>query len=204
MQGMIADASGIQFRMLNASKGPAVRGPRAQMDRAKYKQCMQEALMDIEGLIVMDSTVVDIKIGESRGYRYGKLGIMVESDPQAVQGVVLATGEEILCSRVVVTTGTFLRGIIHIGSIRHKAGRISSRTYEDPGSRHPIVGGTGNPENAESSFGEVMNESDSVAATSSSQLAQTFADLGFSVGRLKTGTPPRIDGMFDFAYFHSS
>lgn len=162
MQGKVADASGIQFRMLNLSKGPAVRGPRAQMDREWYKKNMQKMLKAVDGLNVLDDTVVDLVVnsGPAGSPYQGRVG-----------GVVLCSGEVIRCSCVVLTTGTFLRGIVHVGSKQFRAGRISRKTNNS-----------------------VMNESDATAAGSADKLAMRFETLGFALGRLKTGTPPRLDG----------
>jgi tRNA uridine 5-carboxymethylaminomethyl modification enzyme len=172
----VADLAGIQFRMLNASKGPAVRGPRAQMDRALYKRHMQAALAGVPGLEVWDGAVVDLIL------EGGPAGGAAE---RRVAGVVLAGGERIHCRAVVITTGTFLRGIIHVGSQTRAAGRIassaSSRAAADSG------GAAAGP-------AEDVDAADETAAAASTQLARTFAELGLRLGRLKTGTPPRIDG----------
>jgi tRNA uridine 5-carboxymethylaminomethyl modification enzyme len=139
LMGRVADAGGIQFRMLNRSKGPAVRGPRAQADRKLYRQAMQAALSAVPGLDVLEGAAEDLVV---RGGR--------------VAGVVLADGREIPGPRVVLTTGTFLRGLIHIGEERVPAGRVGEA---------PALG-----------------------------LSDTLARAGFALGRLKTGTPPRLDG----------
>lgn len=174
LMGEIADLSGIQFRMLNASKGPAVRGPRAQMDRALYKYHMQRALSSVQGLEIFDGAVVDVILEQEAG------GI------PRIAGVLLASGERIDCKRVVITTGTFLRGVIHVGSQTRPAGRIASQASSKAASEG------GRPQ---LSAAEAMTDpADEVAAGASTQLARTFASLGFSLGRLKTGTPPRIDG----------
>lgn len=152
LMGKVADLAGIQFRVLNQSKGPAVRGPRAQMDRILYKTHIQNALYSQKNLEILDGLVVDL---------------VVEKDPHpAVVGVVLASGERVMCRSVVITTGTFLHGMIHIGSTSRPAGRITN----------------------------VASEADNKAAGAATLLAQTFRELGFNVGRLKTGTPPRLDG----------
>ncbi|MEO5335424.1 MAG: tRNA uridine-5-carboxymethylaminomethyl(34) synthesis enzyme MnmG [Magnetospirillum sp. WYHS-4] len=140
LMGRIADAGGIQFRVLNRSKGPAVWGPRAQADRSRYRAAMQNALSEVDGLTLMEGTAEDLVI-DPRG---------------AVAGVRLADGRTLPCGAVVITTGTFLRGLIHVGEIRYPAGRYGDR---------PAVG-----------------------------LAYTLRRLGFRMGRLKTGTPPRLDG----------
>ncbi|RZI47185.1 tRNA uridine-5-carboxymethylaminomethyl(34) synthesis enzyme MnmG [Rickettsiales endosymbiont of Peranema trichophorum] len=132
----VIDASGIHFKILNASKGPAVWGPRAQADRKLYKGNMQQMLLNYPQLSILESTVTDVLILNDK-----------------VQGVV-CNDEEILCRSLVLTTGTFLGGLIHIGNKQIVAGRI------------------GEP--------------------SSSLLAQKLRGLGLSIGRLKTGTPPRL------------
>ena len=139
LMGRVADAAGIQFRLLNRRKGPAVRGPRTQADRKLYRQAMQAAIAAQEGLDVVEGEVHDLSL---------KDGVLA--------GVVLADGRMLACGAVVLTTGTFLRGLIHIGDERFPAGR--------------------------------MNEPASVG------LAATIAGLGLALGRLKTGTPPRLDG----------
>lgn len=134
------DRAGIQFRVLNRSKGPAVWGPRAQADRNLYRQAMQDLLRDQENLEIFAGVVEDLTFG----------------DEQRVNGVVLADGEQIGAGRVVLTTGTFLRGIIHIGEQQISAGRVGDA---------PAIG-----------------------------LSDTLYGAGFAMGRLKTGTPPRLDG----------
>ncbi len=139
LMGRVADAAGIQFRMLNRRKGPAVRGPRAQADRKLYRQAMQAAIRAQAGLEVVEDEVVDIEVADGR-----------------VAAVLLASGRRLRCGAVVLTTGTFLRGLIHIGEEKIVAGR--------------------------------MNELASMG------LSATMARIGFRLGRLKTGTPPRLDG----------
>ncbi len=139
LMGRVTDRAGIQFRVLNRSKGPAVRGPRAQTDRKLYRQAMQQALAAQEGLEVRAQAVEDL---------------VVEGD--RVTGVVSKSGERIPCGAVVLTTGTFLRGLIHIGEEKVAAGRLGEA---------PALG-----------------------------LAAALARAGFAMGRLKTGTPPRLDG----------
>lgn len=134
------DRAGIQFRVLNRSKGPAVWGPRAQADRSLYRQAMQDILRNQENLELLAGAVEDLS--------FGKEG--------QVSGVILADGEEIAASRVILTTGTFLRGVIHIGEKQIAAGRVDEA---------PAIG-----------------------------LSDTLYRTGFSMGRLKTGTPPRLDG----------
>ncbi|WP_193366789.1 tRNA uridine-5-carboxymethylaminomethyl(34) synthesis enzyme MnmG [Pelagibius marinus] len=140
VMGRVADAAGIQFRLLNASKGPAVRGPRAQADRALYRAAMQDLLAEQPGLTIVEAAVEDLVI-DAGG---------------TCCGVVTAAGETLAAGAVVLTTGTFLRGLIHIGEERIPAGRVGEA---------PAVG-----------------------------LAATLARAGFALGRLKTGTPPRLDG----------
>ena len=139
LMGRVADAAGIQFRLLNRRKGPAVRGPRTQADRKLYREAMQAAIAAQQDLDVIEGEVFDLIEQKGR-----------------VAGVALASGEKIACRSVVLTTGTFLRGLIHIGDERFPAGR--------------------------------MNEE------ASNGLSGTMARLGFALGRLKTGTPPRLDG----------
>jgi len=138
LMGRVIDASGIQYRMLNRKKGPAVRGPRAQADRKLYRRAMQAALKD--------QTNLEIREGAAEDLRFGQNG--------ELRGLVTGAGEEITAGAVVVTTGTFLRGIIHVGTATFPAGRVGDQ---------PTVG-----------------------------LAYTFKRLGFALGRLKTGTPPRL------------
>ena len=144
LMGRVADAAGIQFRVLNRSKGPAVRGPRAQQDRALYRAAMQAALGTQANLTIREGTVEDLALDAGTGAR------------PRVSGVVLGDGTPIPAPRVVLTTGTFLRGLIHIGERRIPAGRVGDA---------PATG-----------------------------LALTLERLGFRLGRLKTGTPPRLDG----------
>ncbi|KAL4447302.1 hypothetical protein ABPG77_007335 [Micractinium sp. CCAP 211/92] len=184
-----ADAAGIQFRVLNASKGPAVRGPRAQMDRVLYKRAVQQLLLSAgPRLEILDGAVVDLLV-EQRAPP-SSAPSSTESGGgggPAVAGVVLASGERILCRSVVITTGTFLRGLIHVGSQSRPAGRIASLISAREASR---------PEAAAAAVqaAEMTDKADEVAAGAASQLSQRFAALGFQLGRLKTGTPPRIDG----------
>ncbi|MEA3060624.1 MAG: tRNA uridine 5-carboxymethylaminomethyl modification enzyme [Sphingomonadales bacterium] len=139
VMGRLADKAGIHFRLLNRSKGPAVRGPRAQIDRAQYRAAMQAELRATLNLTLIEGSVEDLELSG-----------------EAVCAVTLATGKRIACRAVVLTTGTFLNGIIHIGAERVPAGRVG-----EP----PSVG-----------------------------LAATLARAGLRLGRLKTGTPPRLDG----------
>jgi tRNA uridine 5-carboxymethylaminomethyl modification enzyme len=134
-----ADLAGIQFRVLNRRKGAAVRGPRAQCDRALYRKAVQGLLAEVRGLSIAQGEAVDLDIIRGK-----------------VHAVMTADGHRLACGAVVVTTGTFLRGVIHIGPVKFAAGR--------------------------------MGEAPSVA------LAERFLGLGLPLGRLKTGTPPRVDG----------
>ncbi len=139
LMGRVADAGGIQFRVLNRRKGPAVRGPRAQADRKKYAFAMQAAIVAQQNLTVIEAEADDLKLDRNR-----------------VAGIVLKDGREISTPAVVLTTGTFLRGLIHIGEKQISAGRFDEA---------PAIG-----------------------------LSATLERAGFALGRLKTGTPPRIDG----------
>lgn len=139
VMGQVADRSGIQFRLLNRRKGPAVRGPRAQIDRALYKKNMQAALAAQRGLDIVADPAVDIT-----------------TDNGEVTGVLCASGAVFTCKSVVLTTGTFLNGLIHIGPRRIPAGRLGEA---------PTV-----------------------------KLAERLYETGFEMGRLKTGTPARLDG----------
>src|ERR1700751_1419392 len=136
--GHVAAAAGIQFRMLNRRKGPAVRGPRAQADRKLYAAAMQEAIRATANLTVIEGEVDDL-IGSERA-----------------AGVRLCDGREFQAGAVVLTTGTFLRGLIHIGERQIPSGRMGEG---------PALG-----------------------------LSATLECLGFQLGRLKTGTPARLDG----------
>ncbi|MGB8044623.1 MAG: tRNA uridine-5-carboxymethylaminomethyl(34) synthesis enzyme MnmG, partial [Pseudolabrys sp.] len=139
LMGRIADLGGIQFRVLNRRKGPAVRGPRAQADRKLYAAAMQAAIRSNPNLQVIEAEADDLVIDRGR-----------------VCGVKLADGREISAGAVVLTTGTFLRGLIHIGEKQIPAGRVDEA---------PAIG-----------------------------LSRTLERFGFALGRLKTGTPPRLDG----------
>ncbi|MFK7901986.1 MAG: FAD-dependent oxidoreductase, partial [Nitratireductor sp.] len=123
LMGQAADKGGIQFRLLNRRKGPAVRGPRTQADRKLYRLAMQEAISQVENLEVIEAAVEDLVLKNNR-----------------VEGVVLADGKQIACGAVVLTTGTFLRGLIHIGTQKIPAGRMGeapsnglSNTLENAG-----------------------------------------------------------------------
>lgn len=140
IMGRAIDRGGIQFRMLNKSKGPAVWGPRAQADRKLYREAVQDLLSDQPGLDILEGAVEDLKL----------------SGDGDTEGVVLAGGRQIAARAVVLTTGTFLRGVIHIGETQIEAGRMGEA---------PALG-----------------------------LSETLSRAGFALGRLKTGTPPRLDG----------
>lgn len=157
------DASAIHYRELNRSRGPAVRGPRAQVDRGRYKAALQAAVSAVAGLSVVDGAVRDLLVE-----RVGAVG--------TVRGVVLASGEAITAAAVVLTTGTFLNGRVHVGS-----------SPPVPAGRLPDVG-AGAAEVAAAAA------ADAAAAAGGGGLAATLAAAGFAVGRLKTGTPPRLDG----------
>lgn len=139
IMGRVADAAGIQFRLLNRRKGPAVQGPRAQADRKIYREMMQTVLGERENLSIIQGEAADFLM-----------------DGQRVCGVVLASGEEIQAQSVILTTGTFLRGVIHIGDISRPGGRMGDK---------PSI-----------------------------KLAERIDDFGLPLGRLKTGTPPRLRG----------
>ena len=143
IMGRAIDRAGIQFRTLNLSKGPAVRGPRAQADRKLYRQAVQALLAEQAGLEIRAEAVADILLDASG----------------ACAGVVTETGREIGAGRVILTTGTFLRGLIHMGETQIPAGRARGDGVEEP----------------------------------SMALARTLHRLGFALGRLKTGTPARLD-----------
>jgi tRNA uridine 5-carboxymethylaminomethyl modification enzyme len=139
VMGRMADRAGIQFRLLNRRKGPAVQGPRAQIDRRLYREAMRAELLATPGLDVIEGEVAGLRLVGG-----------------AVAGVVLASGVDLSSGRVVLTAGTFLNGVIHIGDRRMSGGRMGD--------------------------------------SPSKLLASQLAELAFPVGRLKTGTPPRLDG----------
>ena len=139
LMALAADDAGIQFRLLNKKKGPAVQGPRAQADRRLYQSSMSMRLLGIKGLHLIEGEVVDLLVD---GYR--------------VCGVMLADGVELSAHSVVITSGTFLNGRIHIGTDNRSGGRVGDKA--------------------------------------SNLLADRIKDIGLHIGRLKTGTPPRIDG----------
>jgi tRNA uridine 5-carboxymethylaminomethyl modification enzyme len=139
LMGRVADAGGIQFRMLNRRKGPAVRGPRAQADRKLYAAAMQTAIRETTNLSVIEGEADELIVSNGR-----------------VVGIRLGDGRELSAGAVVITTGTFLRGLIHLGEKNWPAGRVGEA---------PAMG-----------------------------LSASFEKVGFTLGRLKTGTPPRLDG----------
>ena len=139
IMGRVIDKAGIHYRMLNESKGAAVKGPRAQADRALYAGAMFELLMNYKNLNVIEASAEDLIIKDNQ-----------------VCGIIINNNEEIFATRVILTTGTFLRGLIHIGPKKTPAGRVG--------------------------------------APPSVNLAKTLEKLQFNLGRLKTGTPPRLDG----------
>lgn len=139
LMGRVADAGGIQFRMLNRRKGPAVRGPRAQADRKLYAAAMQAAITETANLSVIEGEADELVVADGR-----------------VTGICLGDGRRLSAGAVVITTGTFLRGLIHLGEKNWPAGRVGEA---------PAMG-----------------------------LSASFERAGFVLGRLKTGTPPRLDG----------
>lgn len=139
LMGRVADAAGIQFRMLNRKKGPAVRGPRTQADRKLYRAAMQVAISETQNLDVIEGDAFDVTLKNGR-----------------VSGIITADGRTYSCAAAVLTTGTFLRGLIHIGDKKIPAGRVGEA---------PSLG-----------------------------LSQTLLRTGVVLGRLKTGTPARLDG----------
>ncbi|MFL2798961.1 MAG: tRNA uridine-5-carboxymethylaminomethyl(34) synthesis enzyme MnmG [Paracoccaceae bacterium] len=139
IMGLAADRAGIQFRLLNRGKGPAVQGPRAQADRKVYRSSVQTILGERECLSILEAEVSDLVI-----------------DNNTARGVVLSDGSTIRSNAVVLTTGTFLRGVIHVGGVKTAGGRVGDR---------PSI-----------------------------KLAERIDSFGLPLGRLKTGTPPRLDG----------
>ncbi|MGB3314126.1 MAG: tRNA uridine-5-carboxymethylaminomethyl(34) synthesis enzyme MnmG [Albidovulum sp.] len=139
VMGRVADQAGIQFRLLNRRKGPAVQGPRAQADRKIYRETMLAETERQQNLTIIEGEVTDLRIDGNR-----------------ITGVVLDASHEVSAPAVVLTSGTFLRGVIHIGDVSRPGGRMGDR---------PSV-----------------------------RLAERIDDLGLPLGRLKTGTPPRLDG----------
>ena len=138
VMGEVADKSGIQFRLLNRSRGPAVRGPRTQSDRSLYRKYMQEKLVNYCNLKIFSDTVIEFIF-----------------DNNTITGFVTKEGKKVLCSKLILTTGTFLNGLIHIGDERTPAGRYDEK---------PSTG-----------------------------LSEQLEKYNFKIGRLKTGTPPRLD-----------
>jgi tRNA uridine 5-carboxymethylaminomethyl modification enzyme len=138
VMGDVADKSGIQFRLLNRSRGPAVRGPRTQSDRSLYRKFMQEKLLNYCNLSIFSDPVIDFIF-----------------DKNTIKGFITKEGKKVLCSRLILTTGTFLNGLIHIGDERTPAGRYDEK---------PSTG-----------------------------LSEQLEKYNFKIGRLKTGTPPRLD-----------
>ena len=141
VMGVVTDKSGIQFRLLNRSRGPAVQGPRTQSDRALYKEHMQRILLNYENLTVVADPVIEF---------------LFDDNENKVLGFICESGKEIRCKELILTTGTFLNGLIHIGETQIPAGR-----YEEK----PSTG-----------------------------LSEQLAKYNMVIGRLKTGTPPRLDG----------
>ncbi|MBO9122041.1 MULTISPECIES: tRNA uridine-5-carboxymethylaminomethyl(34) synthesis enzyme MnmG [unclassified Rhizobium] len=139
LMGRVADAGGIQFRMLNRKKGPAVRGPRTQADRKLYRQAMHAEISSIPNLTIVEGDAFDLSIKDGR-----------------VSGVIMKDSRILDAGAVVLTTGTFLRGLIHIGDKKIPAGRVGEE---------PSMG-----------------------------LSKTLLGIGLQLGRLKTGTPARLDG----------
>ena len=139
VMGIVSDKSGIQFRLLNRSRGPAVRGPRTQSDRALYKEHMQKILLNYKNLTVIADPVVQFLFNNNQ-----------------VEGFLCQSGKEIRCKELILTTGTFLNGLIHIGETQIPAGRYDEK---------PSTG-----------------------------LSEQLAKFKMKIGRLKTGTPPRLDG----------
>ena len=138
VMGEVADKSGIQFRLLNRSRGPAVRGPRTQSDRSLYKKYMQEKLLNYCNLIIFSDPVIEFIF-----------------EKNSIIGFVTQEGKKVLSSKVILTTGTFLNGLIHIGNEKTPAGRFNEK---------PSTG-----------------------------LSEQLEKYNFKIGRLKTGTPPRLD-----------
>ena len=141
VMGVVADKSGIQFRLLNRSRGPAVQGPRTQSDRALYKEHMQKILLNYENLTVIADPVTKF---------------LFDDNENKVIGFLCQSGKEVRCKELILTTGTFLNGLIHIGETQIPAGRFDEK---------PSTG-----------------------------LSEQLAKYEMKIGRLKTGTPPRLDG----------
>ena len=141
VMGVVTDKSGIQFRLLNRSRGPAVRGPRTQSDRALYKEHMQKILLNYENLTVVADPLVKF---------------LFDNDKDKIIGFVCESNKQVLCKQLILTTGTFLNGLIHIGEKQIPAGRFDEK---------PSTG-----------------------------LSEQLERYNIKLGRLKTGTPPRLDG----------
>ena len=139
VMGDVADKSGIQFRLLNRSRGPAVRGPRTQSDRALYKEHMKKILLNYKNLTVVADPVIKFIF-----------------DNDEIKGFICQSGKQVSCNQLILTTGTFLNGLIHIGETKIPAGRYDEK---------PSTG-----------------------------LSEQLAKFNMNIGRLKTGTPPRLDG----------
>jgi tRNA uridine 5-carboxymethylaminomethyl modification enzyme len=150
VMGRVVDQAGIQFRMLNASRGPAVRGPRAQADRKRYRQGMQDILGGYPNLTIIEDGAEDLILSTLTP------ALSLRERVASIRGVRTTGGAEYSCAALVLTTGTFLRGLIHRGEEKIPAGRVGEA---------PTIG-----------------------------LAETLERLGFPLGRLKTGTPPRLNG----------
>ena len=138
LMGDVADKSGIQFRLLNRSRGPAVRGPRTQSDRSLYKHYMQKKLLNYCNLSVFQDPVISFIFNKN-----------------VISGFETLAGKKVMCNKLILTTGTFLNGLIHIGDEKTPAGRFDEK---------PSTG-----------------------------LSEQLAKFDFKIGRLKTGTPPRLD-----------
>ena len=138
VMGDVADKSGIQFRLLNRSRGPAVRGPRTQSDRSLYKKYMQEKLVNYCNLTIYSDPVIEFIF-----------------EKNSIKGFITCKGKKVSCKKLILTTGTFLNGVIHVGDDQTPAGRFNEK---------PTTG-----------------------------LSEQLKQLNFKIGRLKTGTPPRLD-----------
>ena len=141
LMGVVTDNSGIQFRLLNRSRGPAVRGPRTQSDRGLYKKHMQKILLNYENLVVVADPVIKF---------------LFDNEKDKIIGFVCASNKQVFCKELILTTGTFLNGLIHIGQKQIPAGRFNEK--------------------------------------SSTGLSEQLKRYNIQLGRLKTGTPPRLDG----------
>ena len=138
VMGVVADKSGIQFRLLNKSRGPAVQGPRTQSDRSLYRKYMQKKLLNYCNLSIFSDPVIKFIFNKN-----------------TINGFITNSGKKVLCGKLILTTGTFLNGLIHIGNERTPAGRFDEK---------PSTG-----------------------------LTEQLSKYDFKIGRLKTGTPPRLD-----------